>query len=172
MSTRSTLTIRDEKNGTDAYSIYRHCDGYPDTEHGVFATLSRALPFAWKLPRFDATDFAATIIAAWKEHGGGNIYMTTAEEVEFKLPPEQWRAFLAALDKPAESHPALRRLLTEPSVIELAIRQAPRYSEEAVTELLAVAEKVCLTDKGYPKAGLEVLRDALRKVQGERGSKA
>lgn len=96
----------------------------------------------------------------------------TAEEVEFKLPPEQWRAFLAALDKPAESHPALRRLLTEPSVIELAIRQAPRYSEEAVTELLAVAEKVCLTDKGYPKAGLEVLRDALRKVQGERGSKA
>jgi uncharacterized protein (DUF1778 family) len=46
-----------------------------------------------------------------------------AEQKEFKLPPEQWRAFLAALDKPAESHPALRRLLTEPSVIELANRR-------------------------------------------------
>ena len=46
--------------------------------------------------------------------------MELAEEKEFTLPPEQWRAFLAALDKPTEPRPALRRLLTEPSVIELA----------------------------------------------------
>ncbi len=43
-----------------------------------------------------------------------------AEQKEFTLPPAQWQAFLAALDKPTEPNPALRRLLTEPSAIELA----------------------------------------------------
>ncbi|MGD0832417.1 MAG: DUF1778 domain-containing protein [Terracidiphilus sp.] len=43
-----------------------------------------------------------------------------AEQKEFALPPAEWQAFLAALDKPTEASPALRRLLTEPSVIELA----------------------------------------------------
>jgi uncharacterized protein (DUF1778 family) len=43
-----------------------------------------------------------------------------AEQKEFTLPPAQWQAFLAALDKPTVPSPALRRLLTEPSVIELA----------------------------------------------------
>jgi uncharacterized protein (DUF1778 family) len=43
-----------------------------------------------------------------------------AEQKEFTLPPAQWQAFLEALDKPTEFHPALHRLLTEPSAIELA----------------------------------------------------
>ncbi|MGD0735710.1 MAG: DUF1778 domain-containing protein [Terracidiphilus sp.] len=43
-----------------------------------------------------------------------------AEQKEFTLPPAQWQAFLAALDKPTEFKPQLHRLLTEPSVIELA----------------------------------------------------
>jgi uncharacterized protein (DUF1778 family) len=43
-----------------------------------------------------------------------------AEQKEFTLPPAQWRACLAALDKPTEYNPALHRLLTEPSAIELA----------------------------------------------------
>jgi uncharacterized protein (DUF1778 family) len=43
-----------------------------------------------------------------------------AEQKEFTLPPAQWQAFLAALDKPTEPSSALHRLLTEPSVIELA----------------------------------------------------
>ena len=46
-----------------------------------------------------------------------------AEQKEFALPPAQWQAFLAALDKPTEFNPALRRLLTEPSAIELANRK-------------------------------------------------
>jgi uncharacterized protein (DUF1778 family) len=45
------------------------------------------------------------------------------EQKEFLLPPAQWQAFLAALDKPTEPSPALHRLLTEPSVIELANRK-------------------------------------------------
>jgi len=43
-----------------------------------------------------------------------------AEERDFKLPPEQWKAFLEVLDRPAVANPALHRLLTEPSAIELA----------------------------------------------------
>jgi uncharacterized protein (DUF1778 family) len=46
--------------------------------------------------------------------------MELAEQREFALPPAQWEAFLAALDKPTDPNPALVRLLTEPSVIELA----------------------------------------------------
>jgi uncharacterized protein (DUF1778 family) len=49
--------------------------------------------------------------------------MELAEQREFALPPAQWEAFLAALDKPTEPNPALHRLLTEPSVIELANRK-------------------------------------------------
>lgn len=41
-----------------------------------------------------------------------------AVQTEFKLPPQQWKEFLAALDKPATSNPALHRLLSEPSVLE------------------------------------------------------
>lgn len=46
--------------------------------------------------------------------------MELAEQREFVLPKEQWQAFLAALDKPTHFNPSLHRLLTEPSVIELA----------------------------------------------------
>jgi uncharacterized protein (DUF1778 family) len=46
-----------------------------------------------------------------------------AERSEFKLPPDQWKAFLAALDKPAEANPRLQRLLAEPSVVEIANRK-------------------------------------------------
>jgi uncharacterized protein (DUF1778 family) len=46
-----------------------------------------------------------------------------AEQKEFMLPPAQWQAFLAALDKPTQSNEALHRLLTEPSVIDLANRK-------------------------------------------------
>jgi uncharacterized protein (DUF1778 family) len=41
-----------------------------------------------------------------------------AVQTEFKLPTQQWKEFLAALDKPATPNSALRRLLTEPSVLE------------------------------------------------------
>jgi uncharacterized protein (DUF1778 family) len=41
-----------------------------------------------------------------------------AEQTRFVLPEKQWRAFNAALDAPAKEMPALRRLLTEPSVFD------------------------------------------------------
>jgi uncharacterized protein (DUF1778 family) len=45
-----------------------------------------------------------------------------AGQKDIVLPPALWQAFLAALDAPTEPSPALRRLLTEPSVLELANR--------------------------------------------------
>ena len=46
-----------------------------------------------------------------------------AEEVlsnrrEFRLPPDRWNAFVEMLDRPPAEKPRLRRLLTEPSILE------------------------------------------------------
>ena len=41
-----------------------------------------------------------------------------AERREFRLPAEQWDAFVAMLERPAVAKPRLRRLLTEPSVLD------------------------------------------------------
>ena len=41
-----------------------------------------------------------------------------ADQTRFVVPAEQWSAFNAALDAPSKEIPALRRLLTEPSVFE------------------------------------------------------
>jgi uncharacterized protein (DUF1778 family) len=41
-----------------------------------------------------------------------------AEERHFALPPDRWKAFVSALDRPARSKTRLRKLLSEPSVLE------------------------------------------------------
>src|SRR6185437_7889916 len=77
MSTRCVITVIDEHH---SFSIYRHGDGYPNTDVGVIKTLEAAFEFAWALPRFEADDFAAAIIRAWKMEGGGDIYFTESHE--------------------------------------------------------------------------------------------
>ena len=76
MSTRATLTFYDD---TGSYSVYRHCDGYPLTEHGVLATLAEAYAYAWGAGRWEAADFAAACVVAWKKRGG-NIYLTQGKD--------------------------------------------------------------------------------------------
>ena len=41
-----------------------------------------------------------------------------AEERHFALPPDRWKAFVSALDRPVRLKPRLRKLLSEPSVLE------------------------------------------------------
>ncbi len=41
-----------------------------------------------------------------------------ADQVHFVLSPRQWKAFDDALERPARVKPRLRKLLTEPSVLE------------------------------------------------------
>lgn len=43
---------------------------------------------------------------------------TIADQVHFVLSPKQWKEFTAALDRPASVKPRLRKLLTEPSILE------------------------------------------------------
>lgn len=41
-----------------------------------------------------------------------------ADQVHFLLSDKQWRAFNEALERPARVKPQLRKLLTEPSILE------------------------------------------------------
>ena len=41
-----------------------------------------------------------------------------AKPVQFVLPPDRWQAFCDALDAPVREIPALRKLLTETSVLD------------------------------------------------------
>ena len=72
MSTRATITVADER---DHFDIYQHHDGYPDGPHGLVRHLKAAERRAWDLPRFEAADFAAAIIATLKDRGG-STYLT------------------------------------------------------------------------------------------------
>jgi uncharacterized protein (DUF1778 family) len=43
---------------------------------------------------------------------------TIADQVHFVLSDKQWKAFNDALERPARMRPRLRKLLTEPSILE------------------------------------------------------
>jgi uncharacterized protein (DUF1778 family) len=43
---------------------------------------------------------------------------TIADQVHFVLSDKQWKAFADALERPAKARPRLRKLLTEPSILE------------------------------------------------------
>ncbi len=77
MSTRAVFTFIEDGRSGDAFHIYKHCDGYPS--HAA-KCIRAAVPLAWPLPRFEACEFAAAFVAANKEAGGGNIYLTTSWE--------------------------------------------------------------------------------------------
>ena len=89
MSTRSTITVSDSIESGRAFDpktgshfseragarhhIYRHHDGYPQSEHGVIADLQGARALSWQ--GFDASDYAAALVARMKT-GPGSVYLT------------------------------------------------------------------------------------------------
>jgi len=60
MSTNALIYVTDDE---DTYAIYKHWNGHPQ---GVQPMIERALELAWKLPRFEANEFAAAFVAANK----------------------------------------------------------------------------------------------------------
>ena len=50
---------------------------------------------------------------------------TLADRQTFQLDPEQWQAFVAALDAPPQTNSRLARLLQEPSVLEQSLVEQP-----------------------------------------------
>lgn len=69
MSTRGLYTFKDEYH---SITVYVHFDNYPT---GAVQKIEDALKYAWKLPRFEADEFAAAFVAANKT-GGGDVRLT------------------------------------------------------------------------------------------------
>lgn len=65
MGTRAIYRFTDNE-GT--YAVYKHYDGYPT---GAAEFLLKAFGKAWKLPRYEANELAASFVAANKEDEGG-----------------------------------------------------------------------------------------------------
>lgn len=70
MPTRSNIIIKDDQG---SIQLYRHSDGYPDGKHGVLCGLRDAIPHA-NMKYFEASEFSAAVVRAWKE-GSGGIYI-------------------------------------------------------------------------------------------------
>lgn len=61
MSTRGFYTFKDTDGAS--YHVYKHSDNYPT---GAADALDSALLMSWRLPRFEADEFAAAFVAANK----------------------------------------------------------------------------------------------------------
>ena len=81
---------------------------------GAKQTLQRAAAAAQR----SVTDFVL-------ESALASAAETLADRRSFGLDPEQWEAFVAALDAPPQLHPRLARLLEEPSVAERSVMEEP-----------------------------------------------
>lgn len=67
MGTRAIVTLADSTTLERPLVIYQHWDGYPQ---GMAISVRNALPIAWPLPRFEADEFAAALLAGSKTEGG------------------------------------------------------------------------------------------------------
>jgi len=76
MSTRATITVADDN---DSFDIYQHHDGYAEGPHGLVRHIAMAGRLAWDLPRFEAADFAAAVVAVLKNRGGSTYLTADAE---------------------------------------------------------------------------------------------
>jgi len=58
------------ESGDEICGVYKHYDGYPSAaRHHI----EDAKEYAWKLPRFEADEFAAGFVAKHKNRAGGEI---------------------------------------------------------------------------------------------------
>ena len=81
MATRAVFTFFHQNVTNDAYSVYKHYDGYPES---AASFLTKAIPYAWELPRYEPSDFSAAFVAANKQKGG-DVYMTTGKDAHGDL---------------------------------------------------------------------------------------
>jgi len=61
-----------------------------------------------------ATSVSDFVLSASLQRAGDVL----ADRREFQLPADRWEAFVELLDRPPVERPRLRRLLTEPSVLD------------------------------------------------------
>jgi hypothetical protein len=90
MGTRATITFQD-KDDPNAITIYTQYDGYPQCP-GMGQKLIETLFKAWRLPRYEADEFAAAFVAANKaEQGGIRILADTNPEAWAKWSGIEYR---------------------------------------------------------------------------------
>lgn len=84
MSTRACYSFTDEM-GT--FHVYKHHDGYPS---GAAKAIQNALPLAWPLPRFEASDFGAAFVAGNKkgDYPGGSVRLMQSGPIEDVAPED------------------------------------------------------------------------------------
>ena len=69
MGPRAVYSFSDDR---ETFHVYKHWDGYPEN---ALQYISFAKDRAWKLPRYEADEFAASFVAANKS-GEGDIRLT------------------------------------------------------------------------------------------------
>jgi len=90
MSTRAMYTFSD---GSGANHVYKHHDGYPYGKGGVggLVWISKAIEYAWELPRFEADEFSAAFVAANKSPLQGGVRLVNkVHPWEFASDCEYW----------------------------------------------------------------------------------
>lgn len=122
MSTRCCLIVSDERTNI---TIYRHCDGYPES---VIPDLAQVVPYVWTFPRFEASDFSAGIVAAWKSRGGG-IYCygsTESDDLYAACPGDLSYVYLVTMPDGAKS----------PQVVIQRVTGVDRETDELILETI------------------------------------
>lgn len=74
MSTQAVITFKDQH---EEYSVFRHWDGYPFAVVPDLDALFKS-GNAWELPRFEASEASAAMIAMFKKEPG-NYRITNAK---------------------------------------------------------------------------------------------
>ena len=73
----------------------------------------------------------ATVTNFMVDHAFSVAHQILADQTHFYLSPGKWEEFCAALDAPPKDLPALRKLLTEPSVFDESKHPVPITREHA-----------------------------------------
>jgi len=63
-------TFRNDRGTTNICAVYKQYDNYPQ---GAAYHIEAAKDYAWRLPRFEADEFAAAFVAANKNPKGGEV---------------------------------------------------------------------------------------------------
>jgi len=75
MSTRAIISVFDE---IDGFNIYLHWDAIPEL---VLPSIEKATEYAWKLPRFQAWDFATALIKVLKKRAWWVYLISSTEKI-------------------------------------------------------------------------------------------
>lgn len=92
MSTRAVYTFKDRY---ETIHVYKHHDGYPA---GGISWIANALPYAWELPRFEASDFSAAFVAANKDAVGGGVRLTMEKEASDVAGDAEYHYIVSCVD--------------------------------------------------------------------------